>query len=120
MRTAIRTCPLCEATCGLEITVRNSAIVRIRGDRDDVFSRGFICPKGSALKHLHEDPNRLRVPHRRTADGHVPEASWDEAFEPDRGHHLRRIVAAHGKNAVAVYLGNPSAHSVAGPLYGRR
>ena len=48
----VRTCPLCEATCGLEITVRDGAIARIRGDRDDVFSKGFICPKGSTLRHL--------------------------------------------------------------------
>jgi anaerobic selenocysteine-containing dehydrogenase len=56
------TCPLCEATCGLEITTRGNEVVRIRGDRDDVFSHGFICPKGSTLKQLHEDPDRLRAP----------------------------------------------------------
>ena len=57
-----RTCPLCEATRGLEVTVEGNAVVRIRGDRDDVFSHGFICPKGSTLKQLHEDPDRLRMP----------------------------------------------------------
>ena len=56
-----RTCPLCEATCGLEVTVTDGEVFRIRGDRDDVFSRGFICPKGSTLKQLHEDPDRLRA-----------------------------------------------------------
>ena len=58
-RVAYRTCPLCEATCGLEITVVGDEVTRIRGDRNDVFSKGFICPKGSTLKQLHEDPNRL-------------------------------------------------------------
>ena len=64
-----RTCPLCEATCGLEITMLGDTVQRIRGDRDDVFSKGFICPKGSTLKQLHEDPDRLRRPLvRRDAD----------------------------------------------------
>ena len=62
-----RTCPLCEATCGLEITVDRRQVARIRGDRDDVFSHGFICPKGSTLKQLHEDPDRLRAPQIRDA-----------------------------------------------------
>ena len=60
--TAYRTCPLCEATCGLELTLEDGAISSIRGDADDVFSHGFICPKGFALKALHEDPDRVRTP----------------------------------------------------------
>ena len=60
--THFRTCPLCEATCGLELTMRDGTVVRVRGDRNDVFSRGFICPKGSTLKQLHTDPDRLRRP----------------------------------------------------------
>ena len=55
-RTAFRTCPFCEATCGLAVTLRGDAVVKVRGDADDVFSRGFLCPKGVALKDLHEDP----------------------------------------------------------------
>ena len=66
-RTAFRTCPLCEAGCGLEITVKSAAdgreeVTRIRGDMADVFSHGFICPKGSTLKQLHEDPDRVQRP----------------------------------------------------------
>ena len=68
-RTAIRTCPLCEATCGLEIDGRRTGSSRIRGDADDVFSHGFLCPKGVALKELHDDPDRLRTPLLRSADG---------------------------------------------------
>ena len=83
-RTAYRTCPLCEAGCGLEITVRTGedgleSVQRIRGDRDDVFSHGFICPKGSTLKQLHDDPDRLRSPMIRRDGRHV-EATWDEAW----------------------------------------
>src|SRR5436305_103990 len=81
-RTAFRTCPLCEATCGLAITLDGEErVMAIKGDRDDVFSRGFICPKGYALKELHSDPDRIRTPLIRQADGSFREASWDEAFE---------------------------------------
>jgi anaerobic selenocysteine-containing dehydrogenase len=112
-----RTCPLCEATCGLEITVTDGRVARIRGDRDDVFSHGFICPKGSTLKQLHEDPDRLRVPQVREPDGHR-DATWDAAFaEIER--RLLPIIAEHGSQAVAIYLGNPNAHNMSGLFWGR-
>ena len=91
-----------------EITVQGGHVTRIRGDRDDVFSHGFICPKGSTLKQLHEDPDRLRTPLVRR-DGELVEATWDEAFaEIER--RLAPIIEHHGRDAVAVYLGNPNAH----------
>lgn len=114
-RTAFRTCPLCEAGCGLEITVAEGGVTRIRGDQDDVFSRGFICPKGSTLRQLHEDPDRLRAPLVKR-DGHHVEVSWDEAFaEADRV--LNGAIERHGRGALAVYVGNPNAHNLAGLLY---
>ena len=60
-----RSCPLCEACCGLEITTKGEQVVRIRGDVNDPYSKGFICPKGSTLKQLHEDPDRLTSPRIR-------------------------------------------------------
>jgi anaerobic selenocysteine-containing dehydrogenase len=115
LTTSYRTCPLCEATCGLEVTVRGQEIVRIRGDRDDVFSHGFICPKGSTLKQLHEDPDRLRSPMVKR-DGVWSEVSWDEAFvEVER--RLLPVIEAHGRDAVAVYIGNPTAHNLDANLY---
>jgi anaerobic selenocysteine-containing dehydrogenase len=114
--TSIVTCPLCEATCGLEVTLADGAVLRVEGDREDVFSRGFICPKGGSLGALHHDPDRLRAPLVRRG-GELVEASWDEAFaEIDR--RLQPILAAD-RNAVAVYAGNPSAHNLATLLYGR-
>jgi len=114
--TTYRTCPLCEATCGLEITHEAGRVVRIRGDRDDVFSRGFICPKGSTLKQLQEDPDRLRTPLVKR-DGQFVPVSWSEAFaEVER--RLLPIIREHGPNAVATYLGNPSAHNMAGTFFG--
>ncbi|MGA1363081.1 MAG: molybdopterin-dependent oxidoreductase [Ilumatobacteraceae bacterium] len=115
-RTAIRTCPLCEATCGLEITVGpGEQVVRIRGDRNDVFSHGFICPKGSTLKQLHEDPDRLRRPLVRKNGVHV-EVSWDEAWEAVAAG-LSGVIERHGRDALAVYGGNPGAHNLGSMLY---
>ena len=114
-RTSYHVCPLCEATCGLAIHTRGREVVGIRGDEADVFSEGFICPKGYALKELDADPDRLRVPLVRRG-GTLEPATWDEAFaEIDA--RLGPILRAHGRDAVAVYLGNPSAHSMALGLY---
>jgi anaerobic selenocysteine-containing dehydrogenase len=111
---AFRTCPLCEATCGLQLEVEGGHVTRIRGDADDPFSKGFICPKGSTLGALHEDPDRLRRPLVRRDTVHV-EVSWDEAFaEIDR--RLTALVSDHGTDAVAVYIGNPNAHNYAHTL----
>ncbi|HEV2813029.1 MAG TPA: molybdopterin-dependent oxidoreductase, partial [Solirubrobacteraceae bacterium] len=118
MRTAYRTCPFCEATCGLEITLDGDRVERVRGDAEDVFSHGFLCPKGVALKAFHEDPERLRVPMGKQPDGTHAEASWDEAFALI-AERLPAIQAEHGRDAVGIYLGNPSVHSVAGQLYGK-
>jgi anaerobic selenocysteine-containing dehydrogenase len=111
-----RTCPFCEATCGLEVTMRGDDVVSVRGDDADAFSHGFLCPKSQGLKQLHDDPDRLVRPLVRR-DGELVEASWDEAFAAvDRG--LSRVLEAGGRDAVAVYLGNPSAHSLGPMIYG--
>jgi anaerobic selenocysteine-containing dehydrogenase len=115
-RTAYRTCPLCEATCGLELTLDEDRIVAIRGDQADVFSHGFVCPKGAALRQLHDDPDRVRTPLIRDGDG-LREAGWDEAFALIDAR-LSPILAAD-RNAVAVYLGNPNAHNLSSLLYGK-
>lgn len=115
---AQRICPFCEACCGLEIRMRDGRIVSIRGDDADVFSAGYICPKGVALKDLHEDPDRLRTPLVKR-DGRFVEASWDEAFaEIER--RLPPILEAHGKDAVGMTIGNPAAHKYGLLLYGGR
>ena len=115
---AYTTCPLCEATCGLELSFSpDGELLKVRGDDADVFSHGFICPKGGSLKALHEDPDRLRAPLVRR-DGELVEVTWDEAFE-EIARRLPPILEQHGRNAVGVYLGNPSAHSLSGVLYGR-
>jgi anaerobic selenocysteine-containing dehydrogenase len=115
-RTHYRTCPFCEATCGLEVETRGREVLSVRGDEQDVFSRGFLCPKGYGLKQLHEDPDRLTHPLVRR-DGVLEEASWEEAFaEVDRL--LAPILADGDRNAVALYIGNPAAHNLSALLYG--
>jgi len=116
-RVAYHTCPLCEATCGLEVRCRGREVIGIRGDEADVFSKGFLCPKAYAIKELDADPDRLRVPLVRR-NGVLQEATWQEAFaEVDR--RLKPILAEQGRSAVAIYLGNPSAHAMALGMYGQ-
>jgi anaerobic selenocysteine-containing dehydrogenase len=113
MQTVHRTCPLCEAVCGLKISLDDSGRVsEVRGDGDDPFSKGFICPKGASLGRLDEDPDRLQAPLVRTGD-EWREVSWEEAFAAvERG-----LSQVPGPDR-AIYLGNPNAHTMAGTLYG--
>ena len=116
-KVAFRTCPLCEAGCGLEITVKNNAVTHIRGDMQDVFSAGFICPKGSTLKQLHDDPDRLRMPLVKRNGVHV-QVSWQEAWaEVEKG--LLGVINTHGRESVATYMGNPTAHNLSAMTFGR-
>ncbi len=104
-----RTCSLCEAMCGLHVTVENDRVTRIRPNPDDVWSRGYICPKGTTLGHLHHDPDRLRAPLVR--DGETwREVSWEDAFaEVER--RLHAVIERSGIDAVTCYIGNPTAHN---------
>lgn len=114
-RTALRICPLCEATCGLTLTIEGTRVTRARGDRDDIFSKGFICPKGASFGELDADPDRLRTPLVRR-NGELQEASWEEAFDVIAAR-IRPLIEEHGPNAVGVVLGNPNVHTMAGALY---
>lgn len=108
-RVVKRTCSLCEAMCGLHVHVEDDVVTRIRPNPDDVWSRGYVCPKGTALGHLHHDPDRLRAPMvRRGDDWH--EVSWEEAFaEVER--RLHAVIERSGMDAVTTYIGNPTAHN---------
>ncbi|MBK7685606.1 MAG: molybdopterin oxidoreductase family protein [Rhodocyclaceae bacterium] len=117
-RVAHRICPLCEACCGLELTIEHEKVISVRGHDADVFSAGYICPKGVAIKNLHDDPDRLRTPLIKR-DGKFVAATWDEAFEEiDR--RLPAVIAAGGGDSVAMTLGNPAAHKIGLLLYGGR
>lgn len=115
VETSFRTCPLCEATCGLSIEHRDGAVTRIRGDRDDVFSKGFLCPKGTVLGKFHEDPDRLRTPMIKRDGVHQP-ASWEEAFAAIAEGMVPALDATE-RDGGAIYLGNPVVHSLDLLLY---
>ncbi|MET9684411.1 molybdopterin oxidoreductase family protein [Streptomyces coeruleorubidus] len=114
-RTALRICPLCEATCGLTLTIEGTRVTHARGDRDDVFSKGFVCPKGASFGAVDADPDRLRTPLVRR-DGELREATWEEAFDAVAAG-IRPVVERYGPNSVGVVLGNPNVHTMAGALY---
>lgn len=114
-RTALRICPLCEATCGLTLTIEGTRVTGARGDRDDVFSKGFICPKGASFGAVDGDPDRLRTPLVRR-DGELREATWEEAFDAVAAG-IRGVVERYGAHSVGVVLGNPNVHTMAGALY---
>ncbi|WP_278265687.1 molybdopterin-dependent oxidoreductase [Nocardia sp. AG03] len=113
--TIARQCSLCEAHCGILVTVEDTRVTRIEGNPDDVLSRGYLCPKATALGALHHDPDRLRTPMRRVGERFEP-IGWDEAFR-EIGQRLRAVRAAHGPSAIGMYMGNPAAHS-SSVLYG--
>ena len=113
--TALRICPFCEATCGLTLEIESGRVTSARGDRDDVFSAGFICPKGASFGELDSDPDRLTGPLVRR-DGELVEVGWDEAYRAVADG-LGAVLREHGGQSVAVYLGNPNAHTIAGGLY---
>ncbi|MFW0784586.1 molybdopterin-dependent oxidoreductase [Gordonia sp. CPCC 206044] len=115
--TALRICPFCESTCGLSLGIADDEprVLTARGDAQDVFSHGYLCPKGASFPELDNDPDRLERPLVRR-DGNLAEAEWDDALAiaADR---LGAVIAESGNSAVGVYLGNPNAHTIAGALY---
>ena len=118
--TRLGVCNLCEAICGIELTLEDGTVTGIRGNEADPLSRGYICPKGVSMADVYDDPDRLRHPIRRVGDG--PDATWEElGWDEALDLVADRLVAtakAHGPDAVGVYLGNPNAHSVGFATHG--
>ena len=121
MPVRLHTCMLCEAVCGLTVEVEDGAIGQVRGDPDDPFSQGHICPKAAAIPDIQGDPDRVLEPQRREGSGWRA-LSWKEALD-EAGRRLAEIQRKHGRNAVAVYVGNPTVHSysalLATPFFNR-
>ncbi len=112
-----RTCNLCEAMCGLEIKHEGTKILSIKGDKEDPFSKGYICPKATALQDLYEDPDRLRTPIERTEDG-WKELSWPDALDKVADG-ITKLQKKHGNNSLGIYLGNPNVHNMGSMLTAR-
>lgn len=119
MEKTLGVCNLCEAICGLELTIESGRVTGVRGNPDDPLSRGHICPKGVAIADVYDDPDRLRHPVRRVgtgADARWDEISWDEAFDLVAD----GISTAVNKDpdSLAIYLGNPNVHSLGAMTHG--
>src|SRR5881296_3777584 len=121
MAKRLHTCMLCEAVCGLAVEMEGASIQSVRGDPDDPFSRGHICPKAAAIVDVQDDPDRVREPQRREGAVFRP-VSWDEALD-EAGRRIAEIQRKHGRSAVGLYIGNPSVHSysalLATPFFSR-
>ncbi|GGP75616.1 molybdopterin-dependent oxidoreductase [Shewanella ulleungensis] len=115
IKTHYRNCNICEAMCGLEINYQDQQIISIKGDQLDPFSQGYNCPKALALEDFYTDKDRLKTPIKRTESGWQA-ISWDDAFT-EIVENFKHIQQQHGKNALAVYLGNPNAHSLGNALF---
>ncbi|MBA8804039.1 anaerobic selenocysteine-containing dehydrogenase [Nocardioides ginsengisegetis] len=118
--TRLGVCNLCEAICGLELSIEGGRVTSIRGNEADPLSRGHICPKGVALADIYDDPDRLRRPVRRIgrgADAEWVEIDWDEALDLV-AEGLATAANRHGRDAIGIYLGNPNAHSLGSSTHG--
>src|SRR2546429_8515494 len=118
---ALHTCMLCEAVCGVAVELDGASVRSVRGDPDDPFSRGHICPKAAAIPDVQGDPDRVREPLRRTGDRWQP-VSWEAALA-EAGERLTAVPRRHGRSAVGLYLGNPALPSypaaLAAPVFRR-
>src|SRR5436190_8173049 len=118
---ALHTCMLCEAVCGLAVELDGASARSVRGDPDDPFSRGHICPKAAAIPDVQGDPDRVLEPQRRDGERWRP-VSWKAALD-EAGERIAAIQRKHGRSAVGIYLGNPTVHSysamLATPLFNR-
>ena len=114
MPARLHTCMLCEAVCGLSVELEGSSVRSVRGDPDDPFSLGHICPKAAAIADVQNDPDRLREPQRREG-GTWRTISWDAALS-EAGERIAAVQRKHGRSAVALYIGNPTVHSYSAML----
>ncbi len=103
-------CRICEALCGIKVTVEDGVVTRIRPDDEHPVTAGFACPKGIAMTQVQNDPERVVHPLRRTADDTFEQVSWDAAIA-EIGDRLSAVRAEHGDRSVGVYIGNPNAFS---------
>lgn len=113
--THFRTCHLCEAMCGLQIEVEGNEIKAIKGDENDPFSQGYICPKAVALQDIYSDKDRLKFPVKRTGKKWKM-ISWEQAFN-EVVDNIKLSQKKYGNNSIGVYVGNPSSHNYGINLY---
>lgn len=109
-------CRVCAVGCGTLVEVRGERIVRVTGDPDDPWSKGYVCAFGRDAPRFHDHPDRLNTPLMRRS-GVLEPAGWNETLD-DITARVREIVSAHGPNAIAHYTGtggplDPSGYAMA-------
>ncbi|MGE2721776.1 molybdopterin-containing oxidoreductase family protein [Mycolicibacterium celeriflavum] len=102
MQTVRSFCRVCTSVCGILVDVDGDEVVRVRGDQEHPFSKGYTCAKGRALPLLHHHPSRLERPQMRVG-GRLTDTSWDACLD-DLGARLRAIIDEHGPESVAFYF----------------
>jgi anaerobic selenocysteine-containing dehydrogenase len=115
-------CRVCEPSCGLIAEVENDRLIRLMPDKDHPVTKGFACHKGINYQGIHQDPDRLNVPLKRSNDkqqaGQFATLSWEKAVA-DIAEKIRQIQQQYGHDAVAGYVGNPTAfNALAGQAMG--
>lgn len=74
-------CCYCGVGCGLIIHTENGKVINIEGNPDNPINKGSLCPKGSALKFLVNNEDRLKKPlYRAPGSDKWEEISWDKAI----------------------------------------
>ncbi|MEE8540809.1 MAG: molybdopterin-dependent oxidoreductase [Desulfobacterales bacterium] len=95
-------CVICAQNCGLEVWVEDNRMAKVRPDKDNLRSQGYICRKGlNVAYHQHHD-QRLTHPLKRVGDN-FEKISWDQAIH-EIAQKIRKIVDQHGPKSMA-YMG---------------
>ncbi len=108
-------CRICEALCGLEVTVDGDQVVDIKPDDDHVATRGYGCLKGLKQHRIYSTPDRLLYPMQRT-DGELQRVSWDDALGSIGGK-VRELIDNHGRDSIAMYVGTAAGFGVLHPVF---
>ena len=108
-------CRICEALCGLEVTVEGYKVVDIKPDDDHVATRGYGCLKGLKQHKMYDTPDRLMYPMQRI-DGELQRVSWDDALS-SIGEKVRHLIDNHGRDSIAMYVGTAAGFGVLHPVF---
>lgn len=108
-------CRICEAACGLKVTLDDGAVGRIEPDVEHVASRGYACIKGLTAHDFRDAGDRVTVPLKRVGGGYQA-IGWPQALQ-EIGARLALLRRRCGADSIGVYLGNPPSMSFLPPLF---
>ena len=106
-------CNLCYVNCGIEVLVEDGRIAKVRGDRANPKSQGYLCNKAARIPFYVHHRDRLTSPLRRRGDGSYEAIDWDTAIS-EIAERLRGIVARHGGRSLALYGGGGQGNHAGG------